>query len=133
MTDKNSMSMLQQLLGNAVSLSKEEAQEKVQEFIIETEEVVIGFQLIRDSIIFTNERLIMIDVQGLTGSKVSYTSIPFSSIKWFSMESAGTLDFNNEITLAVHNMPQPLGLKFKKGTDIKPIYQLLSKYALRDN
>jgi hypothetical protein len=127
------MSILHKLMGNAVSLTTEEAQQKVGELLIENEELFIGFQLMRDSIIFTSERLIMIDVQGITGSKVSYTSIPYSSIKWYSMESAGTFDLDSEIKLSVQTMPLPLSLKFKKGTDLKPIYQLLSTYALRDN
>ena len=127
------MSLLNKLLGNAVAIDKEVARQKIAEFIVEKEEVIIGFQLIRDSIIFTSERLIMIDVQGITGSKVSYSSIPFSSIKWFSMESAGTLDLDSEIKLGVRSMDTPLSLKFKKGSDIKQIYQLLSIYTLRDN
>ncbi|MEM1312585.1 MAG: PH domain-containing protein [Patescibacteria group bacterium] len=127
------MSLLNKLLGNAVTLDKETAEQKVSEIVIEGEQVVIGFQLIRDSIVFTSERLVMIDVQGLTGSKTSYTSIPFSSIKWFSMENAGTFDMDSEIQLAVQRMNTPLSLKFKKGTDIKLIYQLLSTYTLRDN
>lgn len=127
------MSLLHQLMGNAVALTQQEAHDKVSRLIAENEEVVIGFQLLRDSIIFTNERLITIDVQGLTGNKVSYTSIPFSSIKWFSMTSAGTFDMDSEIQLAVQQMSLPLSLKFKKGTDLEPIYQLLSHYTLRDN
>ncbi|MGL4632778.1 MAG: PH domain-containing protein, partial [Leadbetterella sp.] len=79
------------------------------------------------------ERLLIVDVQGITGSKISYQSIPYSSVKLFSMETAGTLDFDCEIKLIVQGLGLPLSLKFKKGTDLSPIYQLLSKYTLRDN
>jgi hypothetical protein len=84
-------------------------------------------------VIFTTERVIKIDVQGVTGKKESYTSIPFSSVKWYSMESAGTFDLDSEIVLGVQGMTLPLALKFGKDSDLSKIYQLFSTYILRDN
>lgn len=127
------MSFLNELMGNAVAMSQEDATAKVEKFLVPNETVVTGFKLIRDSVIFTSERLVMINVQGLTGKKVSYTSIPYSSVKSFTMESAGTMDLDCEITLSVHSMALPLRLSFKRGTDLDPIYGILSQYTLRDN
>ena len=42
--------------------------------------------------IFTNKRLILIDVQGLTGKKQEYRSIPYSKITQFSIETIGHFD-----------------------------------------
>lgn len=127
------MSLLQQLVGNATEATPEEIMQKVSGILIPNEQVVKGYNLLRDSIIFTNERLIIIDVQGLSGNKKSFTSYPYSSVKWYSMESAGTFDLDAEIKLGVQELTLPLSLKFKKGTDLNPVYQLLSVYILRDN
>jgi Bacterial PH domain len=128
------MSMLQKILGNAVEVDPQSLQTKYSDILVKNEDVVGGYALIRDSIIFTTERLLLINVQGVTGSKVEYKSIPYSSVKAFSMITAGTLDLDCEIVLTVSAMAGfPVSLKFKKGTDLNPIYKLLSTYTLRDN
>lgn len=120
------------MLGNAVQVDTQTIQNEFANILVVNENVVTGYKLLRDSIVFTNERLLLVNVQGLTGSKVSYQSIPYSSIKVFSMETAGSLDLDCEINLIVHGAGS-ISLKFKKGTDLNPIYRVLSTFALRDN
>ncbi len=127
------MSVIQKLFGNAVEANKVDIALEFAEILVQGEDVIAGYKLFRDSIVFTSERLIKIDVQGLTGSKVSYESTPYSSIKVFSMETAGTLDMDCEIKLHVQGMGLPVSLKFRKGTNLNPIYKILSTYTLRDN
>jgi hypothetical protein len=127
------MSLFHKLLGNATEVDVQSLETEFSKIIVENETVVSGFKLLRDSIIFTNERLILVNVQGVTGSKISYQSVPYSSIKIFSMETGGTLDLDCEIKLFVQGLHIPIDLKFKKGTDLFPIYEVLSKYTLRDN
>jgi Bacterial PH domain len=128
------MSLFQKILGNAVQSDAALIQVEFQNILIDGEEVVAGFKLMRDSIIFTNERLIIVNVQGITGSKVSSQSIPYSSIKSFTMITAGTMDLDCEISLIVSGFAGfPVSLKFKKGTNLNPIYKVLSTFALRDN
>lgn len=127
------MSILNKILGNAVQVDNSELQLQYQKILIDNENVVAGYKLIRDSIIFTTERLLLINIQGITGSKVEYKSIPYSSVKVFSMETAGTLDLDCEIKLYIHGLSAPVDLKFQKGTDLNPIYKVLSTYTLRDN
>jgi Bacterial PH domain len=127
------MSILNKILGNAVQSDSLALQEKHKDILVENESIVSGYKLIRDSIIFTTERLLLINVQGITGSKIEYKSIPYSSVKVFSMETAGTLDLDCEIKLHIHGLSLPIDLKFQKGTDLNPIYKVLSIYTLRDN
>ena len=61
------------------------------------ESVVATFRGIRDGIVFTNKRIIAINVQGLTGKKKDFTSLPYSKIQTFSVESAGVLDLDSEL------------------------------------
>ena len=48
-------------------------------FLIPGENITQAFQTIRDQVVFTNKRLIVANVQGITGKKVSYTSYPFQT------------------------------------------------------
>ncbi|BDY06455.1 PH domain-containing protein [Ferrimonas sp. YFM] len=74
-----------------------DAREDFHKFIIEGESIFAAFKTIRDQVVFTNKRIIAANVQGLTGSKVDYTSLPYSKIQAFSVESSGTLDMDCEI------------------------------------
>jgi hypothetical protein len=127
------MSLLNKILGNAVEADPSKYQSELSAILLSNEQVTKAYELIRDRIIFTNERLLLINVQGITGSKTSFVSYPYSSIKVYSMENAGTLDTDCEIKLFIQGLHEPVSLSFKKGTDLNPIYRTLSEYILRDN
>jgi Bacterial PH domain len=95
------MSLFQKILGNAVVADSQAIQAEFQSILVDNENVVAGYKLMRDSIVFTNERLLIVNVQGVTGSKISYQSIPYSSIKSFTMTTAGSFDLDCEISLIV--------------------------------
>ena len=71
------MGIFNQLLGNAGEVSIEKLNEKYKKLLINEEEIELGFKLFRDVFMFTNKRLILIDIQGLTGSKIEYKSLPY--------------------------------------------------------
>src|SRR5687768_11792946 len=93
------MGLLDGLLGNASAIPTEVAQEKFGHLIIHKETIDSAYVLIRDYIIFTSKRLILVDVQGMTGSKIEYQSIPYRSIIRFSIESAGHMDLDADLKL----------------------------------
>jgi len=74
------MGFLNALLGNASTVNKEEVTKEIEPLLADGEEVDVAFKLIRDLIIFTNKRLLLVDKQGITGKKVEYHSIPYKSI-----------------------------------------------------
>ena len=124
---------MSKILGNAVEFDSAEATSNLANILIPNEQVVKAYKLVRDQIIFTSERLILINIQGITGTKTSHESIPYSSIKVFTMETAGTFDLDSEIKLHIHGLSAPISLAFKKGTELDTIYRTLSTYTLRDN
>ena len=63
---------------------------RVAPLLIEGEYIVAAFKAIRDSVVFTNKRVIAMNVQGITGKKVDYTSLPYSKVQAYSVETAGT-------------------------------------------
>ena len=91
------------------------------------EEVRLAFKLVRDSIIFTDRRILMIDVQGLTGSKKRFLTIPYRAITTFTLESAGHFDLDTEVTLTVSGSA-PIAFNVSRGADVPGLVTLLTEY-----
>ena len=79
------MGLFSASLGNAGEVSQDELNKQYSQQLCDDEEIELGFKLIRDMFIFTNKRLILVDKQGLTGSKTEYKSISYKSITRFSV------------------------------------------------
>ena len=69
---------------NLKPINANEVREEVNGLLITGEEIIAAFKTIRDQLIFTNERIISIDVQGITGKRKSYSSMPYSKIQFFT-------------------------------------------------
>src|SRR3990172_9877227 len=72
------------------------------------EELAMAYKLVRDMFVFTNKRLILVNRQGVTGSKTEYLTIPYSKIVRFSKESAGLLDLDAELKIWVLGQNEPI-------------------------
>ncbi|SLL37466.1 Protein of uncharacterised function (DUF1696) [Mycobacteroides abscessus subsp. abscessus] len=81
------MGFLNGLMGNASAADVKDIEKELSKIIGESEKIELAFKLIRDLIVFTDMRLILIDKQGLTGKKVEYLSVPYKSISRFSIEN----------------------------------------------
>ncbi|WP_417238761.1 PH domain-containing protein [Bizionia sp.] len=122
------MGLLNKILGNSSQVSSEKLQEKYGRLLLENETIELGFQLLRDTFMFTNKRLILIDVQGLTGSKVEYKSMPYKNISRFSLETAGTFDLDAELKIWIssENIPS-VSKKFNKSIDVYDVQKYLAE------
>ncbi|MGY1673828.1 PH domain-containing protein, partial [Geodermatophilus sp. SYSU D00710] len=63
------------------------------------EQVHLAFKTVRDFVAFTSKRLIAVNVQGFSGEKRDSTSLPYSQIQAFSVETAGTFDLDAGLDL----------------------------------
>lgn len=125
------MGFFSALLGNAGSVTQEELLQKFGQLLIEGEEIELGFKLIRDTFIFTSKRLIVVDVQGLTGSKIEYKSILYKSISKFSIETAGTFDLDAELKIWVSSEATPsIKKQFNKSINVYEVQKLLAYHVL---
>lgn len=126
------MGLLDSLLGNAGTVSNEKLKKEYGKLFLDDENIEIGFRLVRDTFIFTNKRLIIIDVQGLTGSKIDYTSYPYKSISRFSVETSSTFDLDAELKIWISSESIPsIQKKFNKSVDIYEVQKILAKFILR--
>jgi hypothetical protein len=124
------MSLLNALMGNANTVSAAEVQAQLAPNLIEGERVEHAYKLVRDMIVFTNLRLLLVDKQGMTGKKVELHSIPFGKITHFSVETAGTLDLDSELKVAVSG-GAVFSKTFGRGVDINDVQRVLATYVLK--
>ena len=101
----------------------------VQNIVIPNEKVIYAFSSMRDKLVFTDKRIISVNVQGLTGSKVDYTSIPYSKIQAFSVETSGTFDLDAELDICISGLGT-VRFELAGSTNIREICQSISAYIL---
>lgn len=126
------MGLFSALLGNAGVVDREKLVSDFGQLFVADEKVEIGFKLLRDTFIFTDKRLILIDIQGLTGKKTEYLSINYKSISRFSIETAGTFDLDAELKIWISSETQPsIQKKFNKSVNIYDVQKVLAQYVLK--
>jgi hypothetical protein len=110
-------------------VSNQEGQDMVGDLLIDGEGIQSSFKGMRDMVIFTNKRLIVVNVQGISGKKRDYTSLPYSKIQAFSIESAGTFDRDTELELYFSGLGK-VRLEFNAKFDVKAFNRFLGTYIL---
>ncbi|MBL7969899.1 MAG: PH domain-containing protein [Prolixibacteraceae bacterium] len=126
------MGLFSALMGNAGVVSLEKLSEEYAKLLTEDEEIELGFKLLRDTFIFTSKRLILIDKQGITGSKTEYLSINYKQISRFSIETAGTFDLEAELKIWISSETVPsISKKFNKSVNVYEVQKVLAHHVLR--
>ncbi|PSA96482.1 helicase [Bacillus atrophaeus] len=125
------MGFINGMFGNASTVSKASAEAELASILIEGESVDAAFKLVRDLIVFTEKRLILVDKQGLTGKKTEYQSIPYKSISRFSIETAGRFDLDSELNIWISGTKLPaVSKQFKKDDSIYDIQKMLAAVCM---
>lgn len=119
--------MFNRLLGNAGAVSNDNLRRDFGKLLADDEQIHAGFKVIRDTWIFTTRRLILVDVQGMTGRKKEYLSIPYGKITMYSVETTGTFDLDAELKLWIGSNTQPIEKKFNKSVDVYAVQGLLTQ------
>ena len=110
-------------------VGNEEGVAMVAELLIDGEQIMSSFRGMRDMVIFTNKRIIAVNVQGISGKKRDYTSLPYSKIQAFSVESAGTFDLDAELELWFSGLGK-VRFEFNSSFDVKSFNRFLGSYIL---
>ncbi len=99
--------------------------------LLEDEEINSAFRTVRDQLVFTNKRIISIDVQGITGRRKSFSSMPYSKIQFFSIQTPGFVELvpDSELFLMFSN-GFTAKFEFKGAVDIGAIGRMISEYVL---
>jgi len=125
------MGLFSGLLGNAGAVDQAQLVKDYSRLLTPSETIELGFKVIRDTFIFTNKRLILVDKQGITGSKVEYLSISYKSISRFSIETAGTFELDAELKIWISSEVKPSICKqFNRSVDVYEVQKVLAHHVL---
>ena len=123
------MGVLSRLLGHASEANIETIEQALEHALADDENVEKAFQLMRDLIIFTNRRMILVDHQGMTGRKTEYHSVPYRAVTHFLVESAGTFDMEAELKIWISGSAEPIQKTFSRGQTIFEVQKALATYV----
>lgn len=107
----------------------EEVLPLVQPMFIGDETLLVATKGIRDFVVFTSKRIIAINVQGMTGKKKDFTSLPYNKIQAYSIETAGTFDLDAELELWFSGLGM-VRFEFKGNFDVNYLNNLIGSRIL---
>ncbi|MCR5624628.1 MAG: PH domain-containing protein [Lachnospiraceae bacterium] len=121
----------QESVFNLKPIETEDVREEVFGLLLDDEKIIYAFKTIRDQIIFTNKRIISVDVIGLTGLKKNFATLPYSKVQFFEIKTPGFMEIipDAELSLTFTN-GFTAKFEFKGNVDIGMIGRLLSEYVL---
>jgi len=126
------MGLFSSIMGNAGVVSMEDLTRDYGMLLTEGEVMELGFKVLRDTFVFTSKRLILIDKQGITGSKVEYMSVAYKSISRFSIETAGTFELDAELKIWISGESLPtVTKKFNRSVNVYDVQKVLAHHALK--
>jgi hypothetical protein len=103
--------------------------ERVSDLLLEGEQVIDAYKSMRDGVVFTNKRIIAVNVQGITGSKKDFTSLPYKNIVAYSVETSGTFDLDSELEIYFSSLGK-VKFEFTGKTGIVEISKVISRHLL---
>ncbi|TWX65097.1 PH domain-containing protein [Colwellia sp. C1TZA3] len=103
--------------------------EKVSRLLLDDEQIVDSYKTMRDGVVFTNKRIIAVNVQGITGSKKDFTSLPYKNIVAYSIETSGTFDLDSELEIYFSALGK-VKFEFSGQSSMLEISKIISSYLL---
>ncbi len=134
------MTLMNAIIGAAGQMSEEQQKEFAEKILLPGEKIVAAFKTKRDSYVFTEDRVLFEDVQGLTGKKRSVLSVPYDKISAYSVETAGFFDTDGELRLYVSGFPGEgrdgtgvIKREVRDKVDVYLLHQIISEQIIRRN
>ena len=103
--------------------------DKVKDLLLDDEQIIDAYKSMRDGVVFTDKRIIAVNVQGITGSKKDFTSLPYKNIVAYSIETSGTFDIDSELEIYFSAIGQ-VRFEFTGQSSMLEISKIISKHLL---
>ena len=103
--------------------------ELVTPLFVPGEKILSTYQGIRDGLVFTDKRIIAVNVEGIVGKKKDFTSLPYGRIQAFSVETAGVMDLDSVLSLCITGI-EIVRFEFESKADIYAICRMISERVL---
>lgn len=121
------MGLFNGLMGNATDANHDKVRKDLENVLLPDEKIELAYKLVRDLVVFTEYRLIVVDKQGMTGKKTDYKTFPYKSISRFSVETSGHFDLDAELKIYISGALEPAQtLLFRKDDSINAIQKALA-------
>ena len=122
----------QESVFNLSPISINEVREDVHQLLVDGEEIIYAFKTVRDQLIFTDKRIISIGLHGITGTKISYATMPYAKIQYFTVHTPSVAEilFADSELYIVFNNGFTTKFEFKGDVDIRGIGKLISEFIL---
>ena len=116
---------------NLKPIDVESVRGEVHALLIDGEEVLMAFQTVRDQLLFTNKRILSVDVQGITGKKRSFGTMPYSKIQFFSIQTPGFAEiFPDSELFVMFSNTFTAKFEFKGNVDVAKLGRIISEHVL---
>jgi hypothetical protein len=116
---------------NTSSLETKKMHSNYGELLVDGEIIEVGFVVFRDTFLFTNKRLILVDIKGISGKQIEYLSIPYTKIMKFSVQTGSSFDLDAEMKLWIGSDSLPLEKKFNKDVNVYEVQKVLARHVLK--
>lgn len=120
--------------GSAKSMDSSESKKFHSNFgllLADGEMIEVGFAVLRDTFLFTNKRLILVTVKGISAKQIEYVSIPYGRINKFSIQTGGNFELDAELKLWIGNDALPLEKKFNQDVNVYEVHKVLAGHVLK--
>lgn len=124
------MSFINDMIGITIELDQKEMEEKISKFLLENEKLIKGYQIVRDVMILTDKRIIIVDYLGLRGKKIEYQMIPYHKINRLYIETPGNLDTDYTLKLFISGSLEPIEKQINKDVDIHELNHIIFSHML---
>lgn len=111
------------------SISNNAYAEIISPIFVNGEEIISSYQGMRDGVVFTNKRILAINIKGVTGKKKDISSLPYSKVQAFSIETAGVMDLDSELEIWFSGLGS-VKFEFTKDSNVSQIGRIISEYVL---
>ena len=116
---------------NLRPINVNEVRNELYGLLLNDEVILSAFKTIRDQLVFTNKRIVAIDVQGITGSKRSFSSLPYSKVQFFAIQTPSVMEMVKDSELYLEfSSGFSATFEFKGDVDIGQIGRMGSKYVI---
>lgn len=124
------MSFINEMIGVTIELDQKEMEERISRFLLDNETLIKGYQIIRDIMLLTDKRIIIVDYLGLRGKKIEYQMIPYHKINRLYIETPGNLDTDYTLKLFISGSLEPIEKQISSDVDIYELNRIIFSHML---
>lgn len=74
---------------NLIRIQEKDICKNVRQLLLDGEEIVGAYKVVRDQAIFTSHRIFIVDMQGVTGTRQEIFVLPYRKILHYGIQTAG--------------------------------------------